>query len=137
AGLAGFFLGLDDVLGSLPQQPRLRFAALNEIDEFDSIVIKRRPWYNPLGSDRTFDDTVNSLFVFGVPGTEVEFFNDEFCKDASQTQQGGYTITLSDTFATSGQLPDFFVAIRTLFANNDFAPPTFPPGRITVFDPDH
>jgi hypothetical protein len=135
ARLAGFFLGLDEALGSLPQQPRLRLTAKNRIDHLGNYTIKRRPWWNPLAGDRTFDDTVNSILVLGAPGTEVEFFNDKNCKRSPDTDQGDYVVRLNAA-ATNGTPPDVYVAIRTLYTSNDVAPPTTPPGRIVSFNPD-
>lgn len=131
--VAAFLLGLSDVLGAIPETPRLRLTAKNRIDDLENYEIKARPWYAIFSSDDTFDDRVNSLFVLGVPGTVVEFFNDEDCE---MTDQGGYTITLNATATLGGDLPDFFVAIPTLYAPNEDPPPTMPPGRISSFTED-
>jgi hypothetical protein len=128
--LAGFLLGLSDVLGAIPQTPRLRLTAKNRIDDLENYEIKPRPWYNIFASADTFDDRVNSIFVLGAPGTEVEFFNDEDCE---MTDQGGYTVRLNTSATLAGDLPDTFVAIPTLYAPNPSPPPTMPPGRISSF----
>jgi hypothetical protein len=124
-GLVGFFLGLDELLGSVPDQPRFRFVAADQINRLGNIVIKEKPWYAIFSSDRTFDDAVQSLMVFGLPGTTVHFFNDVNCQI---TAQGGYDVTL-------GPL-DFFACIRDLDTNNDHAPVAFPDGSISHFDAD-
>lgn len=156
AGIAGFLLGLGDVV-ALTEQPRLRFIAANEIPKFGEIVIKRKPWYDVFGDDLTFDDTVNSLFVFGLPGTRVTFFNDTFFKTSTtspSSQQGFYEIKLSsqaDLSATPdphSPLPDFFVGIPSFptaamvqlhpeRSNRQSPPPTVPANRISSFEPDH
>lgn len=124
-GLAGFFLGLDELLGSVPDQPRFRFVAADQINRLGDVVIKEKPWYAVFSSDETFDDAVQSLMVFGLPGTTVHFFNDTDCVI---TDQGGYDITL-------GPL-DFFACIRDLNTNNDVAPVTYPEGSVSHFDAD-
>lgn len=130
---AGFFIGLSDVLGAIPETPRLRLTSKNRIDDLENYEIRPRPWYNVFAAADTFDDRVNSIFVMGAPGTVVEFFNDEACQ---MTDQGGYTITLSATATAAGDLPDVFVAIPTLYAPNPEAPPTMPPGRVSSFEAD-
>jgi hypothetical protein len=131
-GLAAFFLGLDELLGTVPDQPRLRFAAANEIPELQRITIKRRPWYQFLGSDPNFDDKVFSLMVFGLPGTKIQFFNDEFFKMRPVTGQGNFDVELRN----SPPDLDFVVTIRTLDTDDDFAPETFPPDRVPRFESD-
>jgi hypothetical protein len=131
-GLASFFLGLGELLGTVPEQPRLRFAAADRIEELQRYKIKRRPWYDILGSDPDFDDEVESLMVFGLPGTRVQFFNDEFFKMAPATNQGNFDIQLRNTVPDL----DFFVAVRTLDTDDDVAPETFPPDRVPRFQPD-
>lgn len=127
--LAGFLLGIGNVLGAIPQTPRLRLTATNRIDHLGAYVIKPRPWYDFLGSDDTFDDRVNSLFVLGAPGTRVHFFNDEKCE---LTAQGGFTIALNTVATLDGDLPDAFVAVPSFYVSNDAAPPTMPPGRSSL-----
>jgi hypothetical protein len=130
-GLAGFFLGLGELLGSVPEMPALRFIASSAIKEMKPYKIKPRPWYNTLG-DHNFDDLPRSLIVFGMPGTKVQFFNDT--NFTTGGAQGSFDIELKATpsLATS----DYFVAIRTLDTDDDSAPITFPPGRVTRFEPD-
>lgn len=125
-GTAAWLLGLDDLL-SLPDHPRVRFVATDGINELGSVRLKRRPWYQFWAGDVTFDDRVWSLFVFGIPGTRVDFFNDEFFKGGTASTQGNFGIQLQTT--------DTFVAIRTLDTDDDVAPVTFPPGR-AIFNPD-
>jgi hypothetical protein len=129
-GVATFLLGLDDLVDAVPEQPRLRFAAEDEIPELGRYVIKRRPWYAFLSDDTTFDDRVYSLLVFGIPGTRVEFYNDEFFKRAPATRQGTFTLDLG---------LECFAAIRTLDTDSRTnAPITFPPSRVdpSNFEPD-
>jgi hypothetical protein len=132
-GLAAFFLGLDELLGTVPDQPRLRFATTrvdpNKTDEgegiphLSEIKIKRRPWYNLLGDDPAFDDVVSSLIVFGLPGTKVQFFDHTHF----DSTDGSFDIELNEK--------DFFVAVRTLDTDDRFAPETFPPDRVPDFEP--
>lgn len=131
-GLAAFFLGLDELLGTVPDQPRLRFAAANEISKLGDIKIKRRPWYAILSSDPNFDDKVYSVLIFGLPGTTVQFFNDTKFKMRPTSTQGNYDIQLR----SSPPDLDFFVAVRTLDTDDDVAPETFPPNRVTRFEGD-
>jgi hypothetical protein len=131
-GLAAFFLGLDELLGTVPDQPRLRFAAADGIAKLGDIKIKRRPWWNPLADDPNFDDKVFSLLVFGLPGTKVQFFNDTNFKMAPATTQGNFDIELKSTVPDI----DFFAAVRTLDTDDDVAPETFPPNRVPRFQGD-
>jgi hypothetical protein len=129
-GLASFFLGLGELLGTVPEQPRLRFAAADGIKRLGDITIKRRPWYNILGNDPNFDDKAYSLIVFGLPGTTVQFFNDvDFKTDG---KQGNFDIELSNTAPDL----DFFVAIRDLDTDDDQKPETFPAGRVPRWNKD-
>jgi hypothetical protein len=121
--LAGFFLGLNELLGNVPDQPRIRFVAANQIEELKEIWIKRRPWYQFLGSDPDFDNKVFSLLVFGLPGTLVHFFNDtNFRTTDDGKKQGHFAIKVGN---------EFYVAIKTLDTDDGFPPVTFPPGRVT------
>jgi hypothetical protein len=131
-GLVAFFLGLDELLGTVPDQPRLRFAAADAIPRLGDIKIKRRPWYAILQSDPNFDDKVYSILIFGLPGTKVQFFSDTKFKMAPTTEQGNYDIQLR----SSPPDLDFFVSVRTLDTDDDVAPETFPPDRVTRFDKD-
>lgn len=132
-GLAGFFLGLDDALGSIPEQPRFRLVTARPdehhtpaegegIPALDEIVVKRKPWYSVLGEHDHFDDSAHSLLVLGPPGTKVQFFNNEFYN----TDQGSFTVELGGN--------DFFVAIRNLNVSSDRAPVTFPKDKANTFD---
>jgi hypothetical protein len=141
-GLASFFLGIDDILETVPKQPRFRLAAARKDDisnpskgqgvpKLGDIKLKQKPWYDLLGSDPNFDDKVTSLIVFGAPGTMVSFFDDTNYRTAAEHNgQGNFDIRLKDT------LPDidFYVAIRTLDTSDAVAPETFPPGRVTGFE---
>jgi hypothetical protein len=138
-GLVSFFLGLDELLGAVPDQPRLRFAAARAvtggqgIPKLGAIKIKRRPWYAILSSDPNFDDKAFSLIVFGAPGVTVQFFNDiNFKMAADGSHQGNFDIQLKDTLTEK----DFFASIRTLDTDDDFAPETFPPSRVPRFEAD-
>jgi hypothetical protein len=138
-GLASFFLGLDELLGTVPEQPRLRFAAADEIRKLGDIKIKRRPWYQFLGEDPNWDDRAFSLIVFGLPGTRVEFFNDTSF-DLSDNQ-GSFEIQLLNQPLAVPPLLDFFVAVRTLDTDDDVEPETLPPHsaaapRVPGFTPD-
>ena len=129
-GMAAFLLGIDDLLDAVPEQPRLRFAAEDEISDLENYKIKRRPWYAILSDDPDFDDRVYSVLVFGLPGTRVEFYNDEDFKRLPQTKQGTYTVEVG---------VECFVSIRTLDTDSRSNPPiTFPPNRIDLsnFEPD-
>ena len=129
AGIAGWLLGLDELIGALPDQTRIRFIAGDQVPKLSAVQIQPGPLWGLLPG-RTFDDATRSLFVFGVPGTTVKFFNDVNFK----TDQGHYTVTL--------QLSPF-VAIRELadyFGNQDsrtVAPLTLPPNAITDWSPDN
>lgn len=134
-GMASFFLGLDELIGTVPDHPRIRFAAADGIPRLGKIKIKRRPWYHLLGEDPNWDDRAFSLIVFGLPGTKVQFFNDVDFKMG--TGQGNFDIALFNT------LPDldFFVAVRTLDTTDDKEPETFPPSfsaknRVPRFEKD-
>jgi hypothetical protein len=141
-GLVSFFLGLDDLLSSVPDQPRLRFAAARldpdnpgqgqGIRRLGDIIVKRRPWYDFLGDDPNFDDVVYSLIIFGLPGTKVQFFNDTNFKMNPETTQGNFDIELRN----SAPDLDFFVAVRTLDTDDDRAPETFPANRVPRFEGD-
>ena len=155
ASIAGFLLGLNDVI-ALTEQPRLRFYAGDEIPKFGEIVIKRKPWYDVFGDDQTFDDTVNSLFVFGIPGTRVTFYNDTAYKTTTtnpSSKQGFYEIKLNDQLTLSttpdpnSPLPDFLVGIPSFpteamvqlhpeLSNRNAPPPTVPANRIASWEPD-
>lgn len=129
-GIATWFLGLDDLLDAVPEQPRLRFAAEDRISDLEDYVIKRRPWWAILSDDLTFDDRVYSLMVFGLPGTRVEFYNDEDFKHQAQSDQGRFIVEVG---------LEGFVAIRTLDSDSRANPPnTFPSNRIDMntFEPD-
>lgn len=140
-GMASFFLGLDELLGTVPDQPRLRFIAADEIPKLGDIIIKRRPWYHVLGEDPSFDDRVSSLIIFGKPGTRVQFFNDTNFKTSPATKQGNFDIKLGNV---APEL-DYFVAVRTLDTDDNVKPETFPqkqpnlpnsPDRVARFEPD-
>jgi hypothetical protein len=120
-GVASFLLGLGPLLGAIPEEPRIRFAASDGVKEFSQITIKRRPWYDFLGSDPSFDDLPRSVLVVGVPGTRVEFFIDTFFK----TDQGMFGLEVG---------PELVVAIRSL-ADLDptVQPDTFPPQHVYEF----
>jgi hypothetical protein len=139
ASVAGFLLGLSEVI-ALTEAPRLRFVSAKGIPKLKEIVLKHKPWYDFFGDDPNFDDRTNSLFVFGVPGTSVAFFND--FNFSTTSSQGFYTIRLNDIDVAAGSLlPDFFVAIRSYptatevsldssLSNRTNPPPTQPAGRI-------
>ena len=129
-GIATFLLGLGDLLDTIPEQPRVRFAAVNRITDLEDYVIKRRPWWKILGDDPDFDDRIYSLLVVGLTGTRVEFFNDEDFKHKPQSKQGRFTLEVG---------LEGFVAIRTLDTDSTANPPvTLPPNRVdmTTFEPD-
>jgi hypothetical protein len=140
-GFASFLLGLGDLLDTIPEEPRIRFIAANEIPRLGDIIIKRRPWWDFLGSDLTFDDRVYSIFVFGlpgvkdasgneiVPGTRVQFFNDTDFKTQPSSDQGTYTIAVDN-------VP--FVSVRTLNTDSSAKPVTLPPDAVddASFEPD-
>ncbi len=127
-GFAAWVLGLDEITSSVPEQPRIRFVAANGIKKLGSIKLKKKPWYNFLGSDPNFDDEVYSLLVFGLPGTRVRFFNDtNFKGRAEGSTQGNFTIEVG----TEG-----FVAIRSLDTDDDSEPVTFPLDRVIEFEAD-
>lgn len=146
ASIAGFLLGLREIT-SLTDHPRLRFVAANGIPNLDEILLKRKPWYDLLGDDETFNDKTSSLFVFGLPGTRVLFYN----RYKFQKNDGFFEIKLKDTVDLTpdelalSPLPDLFVSIRSFPtpteremnpALNDASPDTFPAGRIVDEDDD-
>lgn len=144
-GLASFLLGLDELLETVPEQPRIRFvsgfaaesddtpppANKNGIPRLKNIRIKRRPWYQFLGSDPNFDDRVRSLLVFGLPGTKVQFFNDIRFKSGTATNQGNFDVQLRNELQKVPPELDFFVSIRTLDTKDDEEPVTFPANRVS------
>jgi hypothetical protein len=117
AKVAAWLLGISELVSSVPDQPRIRFVAADGVPKLGSIKIKRRPWYNVLGSDPTFDDRVTSLFVFGVPGAEVEFYNDTNFKRRPSSNQGMFSLRTNI---------EGWVAVRNLDTSNDARPVTFP-----------
>jgi hypothetical protein len=140
AGIAGFLLGLSEIT-DLTEHPRLRFVAANEIPNLGEILLKRKPWYDILGDDETFNDKTSSLFVFGLPGTTVNFYNNsKFNKDSGYYQIRLKTsVDLQATPDPLSPLPDFFVAIRSFYTKTevevhpelkDAWPETFPLNRI-------
>lgn len=138
-GLVSFFLGLDEILGAVPDQPRLRFVAARTlttgqgVPKLGDVKIKRRPWYAILSSDPTFDDVAFSLIVFGPPGLTVQFFNDTNFKGTAQgSNQGNFDIHLRDNLTEK----DLFASIRTLDTDDDVAPETFPPNLVSRFEAD-
>jgi hypothetical protein len=141
AGIAGFILGLREIT-SLLDHPRLRFIASDGIPHLGEIILKRKPWYDVFGEDENFEDRTSSLFIFGIPGTQVGFYNFRtFNEDGAF-----YEITLRNSVTVGTppydflSLPDYFVAIRSFATaaerdmdpNRNTSPPvTFPAGRIT------
>jgi hypothetical protein len=124
---AGFLLGLD-CLGALDEQPRLRFYALDTIDEFGNVKLKPRKVLGFTYGYSDFDDRVRSILVLGLPGTRVHFFNDEFQKGSEDTDQGDYLVEVGD---------EMFVAIRDLDTPSDEVPVTLPPDRVVEWAKDH
>lgn len=127
-GIAAWLLGIDELLDAIPEEPRLRFKAADEINKFGDIEVKPGPFFGLLPG-KNFDDEAHSLIVLGVPGVKVHFFNDTNFKHLPGSDQGKYVITLNTT-------P--FIAIRDM-ADGDsrIEPPlTMPPGSITDFEPD-
>jgi hypothetical protein len=126
-GVAAWLLGIDELIDAIPDQPRVRFKAANQISRLGDITIKPGVIFN-IG-ETTFDDKTHSIAVFGLPGTEVNFFNDTSFKRLPQTHQGMYVVQL-------GATP--FVAIRDLDDGDSRTEPprTMPPGVIQVFEPD-
>jgi hypothetical protein len=118
ASVAAWLLGISELVSSIPDQPRLRLVAANAVPKLGNIKIKRRPWYAVLSSDPDFDDEVRSLFVFGLPGTEVEFFNDTNFKRKPESKQGMFSLMTHQ---------EGWVAVRNLDTSNDARPVTFPP----------
>lgn len=115
-GMAAWLLGLDELLDALPDQPRIRFKATNAISKLDDVEIKAGVFFG-LGST-TFDDAVESLIVFGLPGTVVHFFNDTNFKTKPATNQGMYTIRLDSKTEPPRTVP------RNAIAMTDFEPDT-------------
>jgi hypothetical protein len=129
-GVASFLLGLGPLIDTIPEEPRLRFVAADAINRLGDITIKRKPWWDFLGSDVTFDDRVYSIFVFGLPGTTVHFFNDTNFKTTETpdtSDQGMYVVDIG---------PELFVTIRTLDTSSLDRPVTLPEGHVVDFEPD-
>jgi len=138
-GFAAWLLGLDELLGAIPDTPRLRFAVACDqvtsdherdgIPRLDAIEIRPGPLWGLL-PDENFDDKTQSFLVFGLPGTMVKLHNDTYYRSLPETKQGMYTVTVG---------PELFVGCRSLNKPPDSslnAPVTFPPGRISSFEPD-
>ncbi|MBV8758864.1 MAG: hypothetical protein JO257_16365 [Deltaproteobacteria bacterium] len=123
-GVAAWLLGIDELLDAIPDQPRVRFKATNQIPRLGDVVIKPGVVFS-LG-ETTFDDQTHSIAVLGLPGTQVNFFNDT---DFKHTDQGMYVVGI-------GAAP--FVAIRDLEDGDSKSEPprTMPPGVIATFEPD-
>ncbi len=134
-GFAAWLLGLDELLGAIPDTPRLRFAVASDhgrdgIPDLTKIEIRPGPLWGVLpGED--FNDRTQSFLVFGLPGTMVKFYNDiNYSEHLPHSQEGMYTVSVG---------PELFVGCRSLNDPPDSslnAPVTFPAGRISSFEPD-
>ena len=128
AAVATWLLGISELLNAIPDQPRVRFKATDIIRRFSEIEVKPGVLFG-IGSTN-FDDTAQSLMAFGVAGTKVYFYNDNYLRIPPATNQGYYAFTLDVG------LP--FVAIRDMSDGDakHHPPVTMPPNVITDFAPD-
>jgi hypothetical protein len=136
AGIATWLVGLDALVASIPEQPRVRFVVAhqaNGIGFLDRITLGRRPWYDFLGDDPRANDRISSLIVLGLPATgvsntirpRVECYN----AISYQTVPEGYYIIEVDP-PGSPLPPTGYAMIRYLDSPVAAAPTTFPPGRL-------
>lgn len=118
-GFATMALGLDALLSSVPDQPRIRFVAADRIDYFTSIVLRRGRYVLgiKLKPKKTFNNRASSVLVFGLPGTRVRFYNDK------NQQPGLGSFTLQVTAA-------FVAAVRTLHTPRTAPPEALPPASL-------
>jgi hypothetical protein len=91
AQFAGWILGLNELVGALTNQPRVRFINRDKIDSFDDVSIKPGPFFGVLGDDN-FDDVANSILMIGVRGTKAWFYNDD--NQTTGGDQGYYALKI-------------------------------------------
>jgi hypothetical protein len=142
AGIATWLVGLDALLSSVPEQPRVRFVVahqVNGIGFLERIKLGKRPWYDFLGDDPNANDAISSLIVLGLPATgasnlirpRVECFN---AISYQPVPEGFYVIEVDPP--GSPLPPTGYAMIRYLDTGFGEKPTTFPPGRIVDFHAD-
>jgi hypothetical protein len=115
AQFAGWILGLNELIGALTDQPRVRFINQDKIDSFDDVSIKPGPLFGFLGDDN-FDDVANSILMLGIPGAKAWFYNDD--NQTTGGDQGYYALrVLNDSL---------FVMVRDLKQTNASSDPPAP-----------
>jgi hypothetical protein len=118
-GFATLLLGLDTLVSSVPDQPRIRFAAADGVPNFKKVTIKRSRYLLGIRIKKkvTFNNMASSLLVFGLPGTRVGFYND---KDFN-TALGSFEVEIKGAFVA---------AVRNLDTDPTQPPEVLPAGSL-------
>jgi hypothetical protein len=85
--VAGFLIGLNDLLSAVPSQPDIQFRAADKIGDLEDIVFESH-----ILGDYDADEEISSAILIGLGGTSVEIFND----DDLQDDDGKVTLTTGD-----------------------------------------
>ncbi len=72
AHVAGFLIGLNDLLSAVPAQPDLQFRAADAVGDLEDIVFESH-----LFGDYDADEGISSVLLIGLAGTSVEIFNED------------------------------------------------------------
>ena len=87
AHIAGFLIGLSDLLNAVPAQPDLQFRADDAVNDLEGIVFESH-WYG----DYDADEGISSVILIGLGGAGVEIFNEDDFDDSD----GRVTLTTGD-----------------------------------------
>jgi hypothetical protein len=136
AKIAGFLLGISNLIDALDAQPMVQFAAANQIDKLEDITFVEGHWYHVLdlgllGSvpDLDADDGIWAMMMIGVPGREIDIFDNEgqvAGDGALQVATGAEMWAALETFnwnTRSAAAPFFYPASARLVV--DGTPSTF------------
>lgn len=129
--VAGWILGIQNVLSALSDHPIIRFYEAKEadnvegLDKLSRIKLWPRPWYKVFFDDESMHDRTTSIAVLGGPGRQVRFYD----KPNYKTGDGAYTLSTS---ATSGP-----VALINDLNTTDSEAPVAQLGEVLTDDTGH
>jgi hypothetical protein len=77
--IAGFLMGLDNLLAAVPAQPDIQFRAADKVDDLEDIVFQEGGITDAF-FDYDADDEISSIIFLGIPGSEFDLFGDSGCQ---------------------------------------------------------
>ena len=87
AHVAGFLVGLNDLISAVPAQPDVQLRAADQVGDLEDIVFETHIY-----GDYDADEEISSALLIGLGGTSVEIFNEDDFDDGD----GKVTLTTGD-----------------------------------------